>query len=84
MTKSSAVEAAPHGIRIHAVAPGLVDTQLIEALDEATRESIAASHSLGRIAQPEEIADAVVFLLSGKSSFITGIALPVDGGYSTP
>jgi NAD(P)-dependent dehydrogenase (short-subunit alcohol dehydrogenase family) len=84
MTKSSAVEVAPHGIRINAVAPGLVDTQLVAALDDATRESIAAGHPLGRIAQPEEIADSVVFLLSDKSSFITGVALPVDGGYSVP
>lgn len=84
MTKSSAVEEAPRGIRINAVAPGLVNTQLVAALDDATRESIAAGHPLGRIAQPEEIADSVVFLLSDKSSFITGIALPVDGGYSVP
>ncbi|MFE4544185.1 SDR family NAD(P)-dependent oxidoreductase [Arthrobacter sp. NPDC056727] len=84
MTKSSAVEVAPHGIRINAVAPGLVDTQLIAALDPATRESISAAHPLGRIARPDEIADAVLWLLSDKASFVTGIALPVDGGYSVP
>jgi NAD(P)-dependent dehydrogenase (short-subunit alcohol dehydrogenase family) len=84
MTKSSAVEVAPHGIRINAVAPGLVDTQLVAALDPATRESISAAHPLGRIARPAEIADAVVWLLSDKASFVTGIALPVDGGYSVP
>ncbi|MFC9351784.1 glucose 1-dehydrogenase [Arthrobacter sp. NPDC057013] len=84
MTKSSALEVAPHGIRINAVAPGLVDTQLIAALDPATRESLSAAHPLGRIARPAEIADAVLWLLSDKASFVTAIALPVDGGYSVP
>ncbi|MFD9007102.1 SDR family NAD(P)-dependent oxidoreductase [Streptomyces sp. NPDC059582] len=84
MTKSSALEVAPHGIRINAVCPGLVDTSMIAALDEDVRESIGAAHPLGRIAQASEIADVVAFLASDKSSFVTGIALPVDGGYSVP
>ncbi|MDT0469771.1 SDR family NAD(P)-dependent oxidoreductase [Streptomyces gibsoniae] len=84
MTKSSALEAAAQGIRINAVCPGLVDTPMIADLDEDIRASLSASHPLGRIARPEEIADAVVFLASDKSSFITGIALTVDGGYSVP
>jgi NAD(P)-dependent dehydrogenase (short-subunit alcohol dehydrogenase family) len=84
MTKSSALEAAAQGIRINAVCPGLVDTPMIADLDEDVRASLSASHPLGRIARPEEIADAVVFLASDKSSFITGIALTVDGGYSVP
>ncbi|MFE3166563.1 SDR family NAD(P)-dependent oxidoreductase [Streptomyces sp. NPDC059224] len=84
MTKSSALEAAPHGIRINAVCPGLVDTPMIATLDDQTRKSLADAHPLGRIARAEEIADAVVWLCSGKSSFVTGIALPVDGGYSVP
>jgi NAD(P)-dependent dehydrogenase (short-subunit alcohol dehydrogenase family) len=84
MTKSSSLEAAPHGIRINAVCPGLVDTPMIAALDAEVRASLSASHPLGRIARPEEIADAVVWLASDKSSFVTGIALPIDGGYSVP
>ncbi|GII32886.1 glucose 1-dehydrogenase [Planotetraspora mira] len=84
MTKSSALEVAPHGIRINAVCPGLVDTPMIASLDEEQRKSLSASHPLGRIARPEEIADAVVWLCSDKSSFVTGIALPVDGGYTLP
>ncbi|MDT0465153.1 glucose 1-dehydrogenase [Streptomyces gibsoniae] len=84
MTKSSSLEAAPHGIRINAVCPGLVDTPMIAALDADVRASLSASHPLGRIAQPQEIADAVVWLASDKSSFVTGIALPIDGGYSVP
>ncbi|MFD8656466.1 glucose 1-dehydrogenase [Streptomyces mirabilis] len=84
MTKSSALETAPHGIRINAVCPGLVDTPMIADLDEEQRKSISAAHPLGRIAYPGEIADAVVWLCSDKASFVTGIALPVDGGYTVP
>ncbi|WP_274037743.1 SDR family NAD(P)-dependent oxidoreductase [Actinacidiphila cocklensis] len=84
MTKSSALEAAPHGIRINAVCPGLVDTPMIATLDDQARKSLADAHPLGRIARADEIADAVVWLCSDKSSFVTGIALPVDGGYSVP
>ncbi|GAA3776240.1 SDR family NAD(P)-dependent oxidoreductase [Streptomyces chiangmaiensis] len=51
---------------------------------EDWRKALDASHPLGRIARPEEIADAVVWLASDKSSFVTGIALPVDGGYTAP
>jgi NAD(P)-dependent dehydrogenase (short-subunit alcohol dehydrogenase family) len=84
MTKSSALEAAPHGIRINAVCPGLVDTPMIATLDADQRKALSDAHPLGRIAQPSDIADAVVWLASDKSSFVTGIALPVDGGYSVP
>jgi NAD(P)-dependent dehydrogenase (short-subunit alcohol dehydrogenase family) len=84
MTKSSALEGAPHGIRINAVCPGLVDTPMIATLDEEHRKALGASHPLGRIARAEEIADAVVWLLSDRASYVTGIALPVDGGYSVP
>jgi len=81
MTKSSALEAAPHGIRVNAVCPGLVDTPMITTLSDDWRKQLDAAHPLGRIARPEEIADAVVWLASDKASFVTGIALPVDGGY---
>ena len=84
MTKSSALESAPHGIRINAVCPGLVDTPMIATLDEEQRKALGAGHPLGRIARAEEIADAVVWLSSDRASFVTGIALPVDGGYSVP
>lgn len=69
MTKSSALEAVPHGIRINAVCPGLVDTPMIATLDAEHRKSLSAAHPLGRIARPDEIADAVVWLCSDKSSF---------------
>ncbi|MFI6063256.1 SDR family oxidoreductase [Streptomyces sp. NPDC051286] len=53
-------------------------------MDEAQRTSLSVAHPLGRIARPEEITDAAIWLLSGRSSFVTSIALPVDGGYSVP
>ncbi|GIF99056.1 SDR family NAD(P)-dependent oxidoreductase [Catellatospora citrea] len=84
MTKSSALEVAPHGIRVNAVCPGLVDTPMIAELSADQRASLSEAHPLGRIARPEEIADAVVWLSSDRASFITGIALPIDGGYSVP
>ncbi|SDC91337.1 SDR family NAD(P)-dependent oxidoreductase [Rhodococcus tukisamuensis] len=86
MTKSSAVEAAPHGIRINAVAPGLVETPMIATQDpnEEPFKSIIAAHPFGRIARAAEIAEAVVWLSSDKASFVTGVVLPVDGGYTVP
>ena len=57
---------------------------MIADLPPDYRKQLDAAHPLGRIARAEEIADAVVWLASDKSSFVTGIALPVDGGYTAP
>ncbi|MBK7250806.1 MAG: glucose 1-dehydrogenase [Gammaproteobacteria bacterium] len=85
LTQSTAVEYAKHGIRINAVAPGAIRTpgvaQYVEAYPERARELNAAA-ALGRLGEPEEIAEAVVFLASGRASFITGQILYVDGGAS--
>jgi NAD(P)-dependent dehydrogenase (short-subunit alcohol dehydrogenase family) len=67
------------------VCPGLVNTPLIAdmiAENPALHEELVAAHPLGRIAEPQEVADAIVWLCSDKSSYVTGIALPVDGGYT--
>ncbi|GAA2245130.1 glucose 1-dehydrogenase [Herbiconiux moechotypicola] len=88
LTKALAVEVAASGVRVNAVAPGTVDTPFVReplaALPdpEATLRTIAATHPLGRIARPSEIADAVLYLASPAASFITGTVLPVDGGYT--
>jgi NAD(P)-dependent dehydrogenase (short-subunit alcohol dehydrogenase family) len=85
LTRSTALDYAHLGIRVNAVCPGLVNTPLIaEMVNEnpALHEELTAAHPLGRIAEPEEIADAIVWLCSDKSSYVTGIALPVDGGYT--
>lgn len=82
--RAMAVELAPKGIRVNAVCPSSVDTPMIapmKAMDPAgfTRQ-IAASQPLG-LGRPEQIAAAICFLLSDAASFITGVELPVDGGY---
>jgi NAD(P)-dependent dehydrogenase (short-subunit alcohol dehydrogenase family) len=86
LTKALAIELAPDGIRVNCVCPAGVDTPLmrrwIETLpdpEEALRQQ-GAMHLSRRMAAPEEIAEAVVFLASPAASFITGVALPVDGG----
>jgi NAD(P)-dependent dehydrogenase (short-subunit alcohol dehydrogenase family) len=85
LTRSAALEYAAQGIRVNAVAPGLVDTPLIRDSSGELYDYIQpliASHPIGRVAQPEEIADAVVWLASEKASYVTGVALPIDGGYT--
>lgn len=86
LTRSMALDHAREGIRVNAVCPGSVDTDMIRAAwqvygDVAEAQKVwAAKHPLGRIARPEEVASAITFLASSEASFITGIALPVDGG----
>jgi NAD(P)-dependent dehydrogenase (short-subunit alcohol dehydrogenase family) len=75
LTKTAAVEYASRGVRVNAVAPGLVRTSLVEGLD-----GFEAAHPIGRAATPEEVADAVWWLLAGGSTFVTGAVVPVDGG----
>lgn len=87
-TRSLAIEYASRGVRVNAVCPGSVRTEMVlsnlRAKDEveAGLARIAAKHPLGRIGEPNEVASAVEFLGSEKASFITGIALAVDGGLS--
>jgi len=82
MTESFAKECAQFGIRVNAVLPGLTDTKFASALtqNDAMLKMILPQIPLGRIAQPEEIAPAYLFLASDAAKYITGISLPVDGG----
>jgi len=83
LTKSSALEYAKSGIRINAVAPGGVETDMYERTvgdNKQVFQTIIAMHPIGRVGKPEEIANAVVWLLSDKASFVTGHTLLVDGG----
>lgn len=84
LTKSAAAEYAARGIRINSICPGYVETPMTDPQrsDEATRAAIAAAHPIGRVAQPEEIAEAVLWLASARSSFAVGLNMLVDGGYS--
>jgi len=83
LTRSAAIEYAPHGIRINAVCPGLVQSPFTEAKfgDRLTRLAQSAN-PMGRIGQPAEIASAVAWLCSPEASYITGAIIPVDGGAS--
>lgn len=82
LTKSTALEAAPFGVRVNAVAPGPTDTAMLDRLTGTPDKKVAFYDSvpLKRGAKPEEIADAVVFLASDKASFITGQIIRVNGG----
>jgi NAD(P)-dependent dehydrogenase (short-subunit alcohol dehydrogenase family) len=85
LTKSLAIAYAEDGIRVNAVAPGWIATPLTQALqdDPARSGAILGRTPLGRWGQPEDVARAVAFLCSPAAGFITGVALPVDGGYLT-
>ncbi|MBE3102729.1 MAG: glucose 1-dehydrogenase [Bacilli bacterium] len=82
MTRSLAVEYAPKGIRVNAVCPGYIKTPLLDQLDSAMMQHLVSLHPLGRLGEPQEVANAVVFLASDEASFITGANLFVDGGYT--
>jgi NAD(P)-dependent dehydrogenase (short-subunit alcohol dehydrogenase family) len=82
LTKSAALEAAPFGVRVNAVAPGPIETAMLDRFTgNADRKAgLVAGVPLKRAGRPEEIADAIVFVASGKASFITGQILSVNGG----
>jgi 3-oxoacyl-[acyl-carrier protein] reductase len=79
-TKSLAREVASRNVRVNAVAPGYIETEMTAALDESARNAIITQIPLGRIGTPEGVADAVAFLAGDSASFITGAVLAVDGG----
>lgn len=81
MTKALAKEVGPSGIRINAVAPGIIDTKMIRDTDDAARSELIRQTPLGRIGQPLDVALAVRFLTGQGASFITGQVLGVNGGF---
>jgi NAD(P)-dependent dehydrogenase (short-subunit alcohol dehydrogenase family) len=84
LSRALALELGPAAIRVNAVCPGFVDTPLLGLAegDVETRSRLGRLHALRRIAQPSEIAPAIVFLVSERSSFITGAEIVIDGGMS--
>jgi NAD(P)-dependent dehydrogenase (short-subunit alcohol dehydrogenase family) len=84
MTKAMALDHAAENIRVNCIAPGIVETEMVEKFntDEAARRQREAMHPMGRFGQPEEVANAAVFLASDESGWTTGSVITVDGGYS--
>jgi NAD(P)-dependent dehydrogenase (short-subunit alcohol dehydrogenase family) len=82
LTKSVALECAAKGVRVNAVCPAMIETDMIESLrrNDELRAKFVAMHAVGRFGQAEEVAAAVLYLCSPGAAFITGTALPVDGG----
>ncbi len=79
ITKSLARELAPYGIRVNAVAPGIINTDMVAKLPKEMIEPLIKTIPFGRIGEPEDIANAFLFLSSNLSSYITGVVLSVDG-----
>ncbi len=79
-TKTLASECIKYNIRVNAVAPGLTNTNMAELMEEKAKEEMVSASAMNRLAKPEEIANAVLFLASEKSSFINGQIIRVDGG----
>ena len=85
LTKVGAVENATHGIRVNAICPGGVATEMVDRMtgkSEKVEKAFAAAHPMNRLGRPEEIADIVLWLCSDQSTFLTGQALGIDGGVS--
>jgi NAD(P)-dependent dehydrogenase (short-subunit alcohol dehydrogenase family) len=85
LTKSAALEYAPRGIRINAICPGTIETPMVAAMiakGELNVPEAVANQPIGRLGRAEEIAAAVLWLCSPGASFVLGVALPVDGGYT--
>ena len=83
MTKTWARELGRHSIRVNAVAPGLIATDILNAMPEKALDGMRQHTPLGRLGRPEEIAEAYVWLASSSASFVTGAVLSVDGGIVT-
>ena len=84
LTRALACEWAPHGVRVNAVAPTFARTRLTEPLlaDEAMAARLMQDTPMGRFVEPEEVASAILFLASDAAGMITGVTLPVDGGWT--
>lgn len=88
LTRALALELAPHKIRVNCICPGTIETPLVRQIweksgrPEEMRESRLRLHPIGRLGKPEDVANAALFLASEESSFVTGTALFVDGGYT--
>ncbi len=81
LTQNAALEYSDKGIRINCVAPGFIDTPLLDSIDVKSKESLALKHPIGRLGKAGEVAEMVIWLSSEKASYVTGGYYPIDGGY---
>jgi NAD(P)-dependent dehydrogenase (short-subunit alcohol dehydrogenase family) len=85
LTKTAALEYSAQGIRINAVNPAVIDTEMADRLAAGVnmkKDDLSTLHPIGRIGQVDEVAEAVLWLCSGRASFVTGHSLVVDGGFT--
>ena len=85
LTKTAALEYAKQGIRVNAVCPGVIHTSMVDRItgnDKEVEKQYISMEPVGRMGLPEEVAEAVIWLCSDSASFVTGIAMPVDGGFT--
>ncbi|MBQ5766631.1 MAG: SDR family oxidoreductase, partial [Burkholderiaceae bacterium] len=80
MTRALAIELASRNITVNAIAPGFIETDMTRALPEDHRAALMAKIPAGRLGQTDDVADAVLFLASPASSYVTGVTLHVNGG----
>jgi NAD(P)-dependent dehydrogenase (short-subunit alcohol dehydrogenase family) len=86
LTKCAALEHAANGVRINAVSPAVIETPMFERFsgDGSNNEALRRLHPIGRFGTPEEVAAAVLWLCSPAASFVVGLDLRVDGGFTAP
>lgn len=81
LTKTAAIEYSAKGIRVNSVGPAFIKTPLLEGLDQESKDQLARLHPIGRLGEPDEVAEIFVWLAGNRSSFATGAYYPLDGGY---